>query len=139
ILRPFNLGEWVVSILGYVTPVYFFLSIVFLFDMLGHVLHFPHIDFLITSKSLTRTYLAGCIIGLSILFTVGLLSIQSQMSKINIYSRRNWIALSVYFIISVFVAVGAGFSVQSGWLLVMPPLAMIISYALSLEKSKRFS
>ncbi|HXS35104.1 MAG TPA: hypothetical protein VN721_00275, partial [Flavipsychrobacter sp.] len=139
ILRPFNLGEWVVSILGYITPIYFFLAIVFLFDMLRRVLHFPHIDFLITSHSLTRTYLAGCIVGLSILFTAGLLSIQSQMSKINIYSRRNWIALSVYFIISVFVAVGAGFSVQSGWLLVMPPLAMIISYALSLEKSKRFS
>ncbi|RYG37242.1 MAG: hypothetical protein EOO01_30320, partial [Chitinophagaceae bacterium] len=44
-LRTFNLGEWTVGGLGYLTPIYFFVAFLFLFDQLPAIYRLPHFGF----------------------------------------------------------------------------------------------
>ena len=64
---------------------------------------------------------------------------QQNVPMSNIYIRRDWIAISFYLIISVFVAILTDVEVKSAWLITMPALSIIIAHALLLEKNKRFS
>jgi hypothetical protein len=137
--RSFNLGEWSVAIMGYVTPCYFLASILFLSDKFGLYKEWPHIGFSLTSNIASPFYLILTLAGILILLTCGLYAMQQNVAMSNIYIRRDWIAVSFYLIISVFVAVLTDPGIKTAWLIAMPALSIIISHALLLEKNKRFS
>ena len=139
VLRPFNFGEWVVAIAGYITPVYFFAGVLFLIDMFREIIHWPNLGVSLPGRMETPVYMLGTFAGIIILFFSGVYVMQQQIPKSSIYVRRNWLALIIYILISIAVAIITDAYVKSIWLLVMPGLTLIISHALTLEKSKRFS
>jgi hypothetical protein len=138
-LRPFNAGEWAVAIMGYVTPFYFFAALLFLTDTIGLLPQWVHIGISLPHTISSPLYVVGMLSGFIILFASGLYTMQLQLPRMGIYIRRNWLGLIFYLIISVFVAVCTDREVQGAWLIAIPALSLIISYALSLEKSKGFS
>jgi len=139
VLRPFNFGEWVVAMAGYITPIYFFASVLFLIDMFREIVHWPNLGVSLPGRMESPVYMLGTFSGLIILFFSGVYVMQQQIPKSSIYVRRNWLALLIYVLISIAVAIITDAYVKSVWLILMPGLTLIISHALSLEKSKRFS
>lgn len=137
--RPFNLGEWSVAIMGYVTPPYFVACILFLADRFKLLSEWPHIGFSMTSGVSSPFYLIVMLTGLFILLACGIYAMLQNVAMSNIYVRRDWIALSFYLIISVFVAILTEPGIRTAWLITMPALSIIISHAFLLEKNKRFS
>ncbi len=137
--RPFNVGEWAVALLGYATPLYFIISILFLSDKLYLLSHWPHIGFSISPiKSLSANFIIT-ICCFSVLLASGLYAMRKNVPMSNIYIRRDWIAISFYLIISLMVAFLTERSVPSAWLITLPALSIIISHAFALEKNKLFS
>ncbi len=136
--RSFNLGEWSVAMMGYTTPLYFLACILFLTDSFGLLREWPHIGFSFTHPR-SIFYIIVTIAGILILLAAGIYAMQQNVALSNIYVRRDWIALSFYLIICVFVGIVTDKEVKTGWLIVMPALSIIISHAPLLEKNRRFS
>lgn len=139
LLRPFNIGEWVVGILGYLTPIYFFIGILFLVGQFSLLKQLPEIGFAIPKTMLRPVYLFSSIIGLIILLAAGFIGIQQQVAKMTIAVRRSWILMFLYLIVAVLTTFVSSSAINAEWVLVMPPLAIIIAHAFYVEKTKRFS
>lgn len=137
--RPFNLGEWSVALMGYLTPLYFSACILFLADRFYLISLWPHVGFSLSSHVVSPFYLIILFAGLLILLASGIYAMQLNVAMSNIYIRRDWIAMSFYLIISVFIAILTDEAIQTAWLITMPALSIVISHALLLEKNKRFS
>lgn len=139
LLRPFSAGEWVVGVMGYLTPIYFYTSLLFLIDRLGVIKSWPHLSLHLPSKLPSPVYLSGAIGGVLVLFLAGLLVLKAQMAKSNVFTRRSWVIILLFVLISLLVGISTHISMQNIWLLAMPALSLIISHVLYLEKRKRFS
>lgn len=137
-LRSFNVGEWVVALVGYLTPVYFFAGILFLVDRLDLFTQIVHIGFSVPGK-LQPVYTIAGLTGLGFLLIAGSIGVQQQISKMTIYIRRAWGLVYTYLFVSTTVAFIALSPVKAAWIIVMPASSLVIAYAFSFEKNKRFS
>ena len=137
--RSFNIGEWSVAMMGYITPIYFLVCILFLADQFGLFSHWLHIGFSLTGNVISPFYLGWMIGGLLFLSVCGVYAMQVNVAMSNIYVRRDWMAVTFYLIISILVAILTDREIKSQWLIAMPALSIIISHALLLEKKKGFS
>jgi len=137
--RSFSLGEWSVAIMGYVTPLYFLVCILFLTDKFRLLGLWPHIGFSLAGHVASPFYLIVSLSGIVILLGSGVYAMLQNVAISNIFVRRDWIAISFYFIISVLVAFCTDLIVRSAWLIVIPALSIVITHALLIEKNKRFS
>jgi hypothetical protein len=138
LLRSFNVGEWVVGMLGFVTPLYFFAGILFLLDRLPALRLWPQMG-LSFQKIGSTLYMVGTITGLAILAVCGLIVLQNHISRISVFMRRNWIIVIFCLGISIITAIATPLAMRSEWLTIMLPLSLIIAQPLHLEKSKVFS
>lgn len=139
LLRSFNIGEWVVGTMGYLTPIYFFATILFLIDRLPVLIRNYHIGFSIPRHLVHPVYMVGTLCGIFLLAVIGSYSLQQQIAKMTIYIRRSWALMYCYLIVSVAVTLIAISAVNAEWLILMPALSLIIAHAFCIEKSKRFS
>ena len=139
LFRPFNTGEWSVALLGYATPVYFVASVLFLIDKLYLFKAWPHIGFSVSQLPAAKLYFTLTMVGLFILLASGLFAMQRNVPMTNIYTRRDWTAVTFYLIISVMVAFATDSIIASAWLITIPALSIIVTHALAFEKNKRFS
>jgi len=139
LFRSFNLGEWSVAIMGYLTPLYFLVCILFLADKIRLFAQWPHIGFSLSTPVASPFYLIVTLAGIFILLASGVYATLQNVVLSNIYIRRDWIAISFYFIISIVVAFLTDEGIKTAWLITLPALSIVISHALLLEKNKRFS
>ncbi len=139
LFRPFNLGEWSVALMGYITPVYFLVCVLFLADRFYLFGQWPHFGFSLTSKIASPFHLIVTLGGMAILMGSGVYAMRQNVALSNIYVRRDWTAISFYLIISLLVALLTDDTIKSAWLIIIPALSIIISHAFLLEKNKRFS
>ncbi len=139
LFRSFSLGEWSVALLGYTTPIYFLVSILFLFNKLYLFRYWPHVGFSISPVKKGIGPFIGTMSGLFVLMTTGIYAMQKNVQMSNIYVRRDWIALSFYLIISIVVGFLTDRKVASAWMITLPAVSIIVTHALALEKNKRFS
>ncbi len=137
--RTFNGGEWSVALMGYFTPLYFLVCILFLADGLPVLAMWPYVGFSLSLDVISPLYLAVLFSGLIVLLAAGVYAMRKNVALSNIYVRRDWIAISYYLIISLLVAALTDNAIKSAWLIAIPALSIIISHALLLEKNKRFS
>lgn len=138
-LRPFNLGEWVVAILGYGTPFYFCAGLLYLFNQTELIRHWPVALFSFHADWHHHIYIYGLLGGLSILLLFAIVAMQAQLPKSGIYVRRSWVAIIFYLVISIIVVLFLPDYIQAAWLIALPVLSLLISHALNMEKNKRFS
>lgn len=138
-LRSFHIGEWVVGIMGYLTPVYFFAGVLFLVDELPVLLKGVGIGFSLPRNLNDAVYFTGAILGLAILLIAGSFSLQQQIGKMTIYIRRSWGLIYTYLIISVLATIIAVSAVNAEWLIAAPALSLIIANSFNNDKTKRFS
>ncbi len=139
VFRPFDLGEWAVAFMGLFTPVYFFIGILYLTDKLPLLHNWFHLGFSVAPFIGPHYVAYVTMFGILFLLLLGLFALQRNVATSNIYNKRNWIAISFYFIIAILVGFITDDSVHSAWLVVVPPISIICAHALLLDKKKLFS
>ena len=138
LFRPVNLAEWTVAMMGYLTPFYITACLLFLADGLHLLPQWAHIGFSITSHLPTTRYLVISISGIVLLLFAGVYAMQGNVAMSNIYVRRDWTAISFYLILAVVGAFITDDGVKGSWLLVIPPISIVVAHALQMEKNRRF-
>lgn len=138
-LRSFNPGEWIVAILGCLTPVYFAVGILFLADSLPMFPGWVNMGMNLPRRMPNPLYIIGTITMMVTLFATGVFTLQGQMNRVSIFVRRSWTTLSLSLFLSLLVAAFSDFNVKSAWLVIMVPLTLIISNVFYSEKNRGFS
>lgn len=139
LLRSFNPAEWVVGILGYLTPIYFFGGILFLFDKLGSFRYWPEMAIYFPKGLQVSIYAITLLAGVSILLIAGLFAMQAYMARLGVFMRRSWVVVFAMFVISLAICIFTDENILNIWLLAIPASSLVISHPLYLEKSKWFS
>lgn len=139
LFRSFKGKELLIGLLGYGMPFYFLAGILYLTDqtiLLKNPLEFKYTWQLISGS---RLYLIGVITGLSVMFLAAVYSFLQTTDKIVIYVRRSWFFLFIYGAITVPIALLTVTKAHSEWLLLFPPLSLIIGLVFYHDNNKRMS
>lgn len=134
IMRPFKLTEWIILILGTVTPYYFLYAYNFLFDINNSNL-FTLIKIYTPFIKLSDLELLS-IISISLILLGGIYFIQSNMRKLLVQSRNSWTIIYFYLLISLFFPFLNKSSNFSDWNYALMPISVLGSGFFYYSKSK---
>ncbi len=136
VTRPFKLSEWLVSLLGIITPYYFLLSYVFLTNKWkGYKL--TGIAF-----SLPKFYESGwtLVAVIIVLFAavVGLVYIRQNFLRQLVQTRKSWNLVFLYFFVAVGIAFINATPTFEYWILSAIPLSLFLGCAFLYPQKKWF-
>ncbi len=136
ITRAFKPSEWIIALLGMVTPYYFLLSYVFLTDKLkGYRL--PGIA--ISSPRFTNTRLEYAAIGIALfLLLAGFFYVQKNFRKQLIQARKSWNLLFLYLLVALFIPFISATHSFEYWILCAIPLAALAGAAFFYPERRAF-
>jgi hypothetical protein len=136
VTRPFRLAEWLLALLGIITPYYFLLAYVFLTDKLkGYKLPDFSIGFPKFYES--RWALAAIIIVLAATL-IGLFYIQKNFRRQLVQSRKSWNLVFLYFLVAVFIPFINATHTFQYWILCAVPLSAFVGSAFLYPERKWF-
>ncbi len=121
ITRPFKLAEWLIALLGIITPYYFLIAYVFLTDrwqgyrLPGFAVTYPVFD-------QTKWAYAAIIIVL-VSSMIGILYIQQNFRRQLIQARKSWNLTFLYLMVAVFVPFVNATHTFEYWILCAVPLS----------------
>jgi len=122
--RPFILAEWLICILGIITPYYFLFSYFFLTD---NIKDYRLPKFIFGYPKFNQNYweLAGiCLMILA--FLIGIFFVQSNFRKQLLQVRKRWSLLMLYLIVAVFVPFISVTHTFEYWILAAIPFAAYV-------------
>ncbi len=100
ILRSFKIVEWLIFILGLLTPIYLLLAALYLFDQLDYLNHFGMgLQFNFQIKQ--ETWYLLSISTIVFLTLAGLVTWYPNSNRMVIQSRKSWGVILIFFILSV--------------------------------------
>jgi Family of unknown function (DUF6427) len=123
VTRAFKLSEWVVALLGIITPYYFLLAYVFLADK-WQGYHFPGVAVTFPHFYESRWAMAAIII---VLFTcaTGVFFIQQNFRRQLVHARKSWNLIFLYLLIALFIPFINATHSFVYWILCAVPIAVI--------------
>lgn len=127
ITRPFKLAEWLMALLGIITPYYFLLSLVFLTDKWkgysfpGFAVTFPVFD--------QSQWAYASIIAVFTGSAIGIYFIQQNFRRQLIQSRKSWSLTFLYLVIALFVPFINATHTFEYWILCAVPLSLFMAAA----------
>lgn len=125
--RPFKLAEWVIALLGIITPYYFLLAIVFLMDK-WQGYHFP--GFAVTLPVFNQTQWAYAAIIIVLLTSIiGIFFIQQNFRRQLIQARKSWNLIFLYLMVALFVPFINATHTFDYWILCAVPLSAFLGAA----------
>lgn len=127
LIRPFKLSEWVIALLGIVTPYYFLLAWAFLTDRWKDY-RFPGIA--VTSPKFNQTnwsYVA--IIVVLVTSMAGLFFVQQNFRRQLIQARKSWNLVFLYLVVAVFIPFINATHTFEYWILSAVPLSALLGAA----------
>jgi Family of unknown function (DUF6427) len=125
LIRPFKLAEWLMALLGGLTPYYFLFAIVFLTDKWKGY-SFPGVA--ITAPIFNQTKLAYIAIGLVVATAlIGYFFVQQNFRRQLIQSRKSWSLIFLYLLIALIVPFINATNTFSYWVLCAAPFAVLVS------------
>lgn len=122
ITRPLRAAEWMVSILGVLTPYYFLFVILFLTDQWQASKLIPILTFHLPTWP-ASIWISGGIALLLIPFLCGAYFVQKNLNKMLIQVRKAWSLLVVFLIISLLIILLNPAVGYLHWMLVVVPIA----------------
>ncbi len=127
LIRPFKLAEWLIALLGIITPYYFLLAAAFLTDNLKGY-QFP--GFAITSPKFNQTtWSLVAIITVIITAVAGLFYVQQNFRRQLIQARKSWSLIFLYIVVAVFVPFINATHAFEYWILCAVPLSALLGAA----------
>jgi magnesium-transporting ATPase (P-type) len=127
LIRPFKLSEWVIALLGIITPYYFLLAWAFLTDKWKEY-KFPGIA--VTSPKFNQTnwsYVA--IIVVLITCVAGFFFVQQNFRRQLIQARKSWNLVFLYLVVAVFIPFINATHTFEYWILCAVPLSALLGAA----------
>ena len=123
--RPFKLAEWLIALLGIITPYYFLLAIVFLTDKWkGYTLP----GFAVTTPVFNQSQWAYAAIIIVILSSfIGIFYIQQNFRRQLIQARKSWNLTFLYLLVAVFVPFINATHTFEYWILCAVPLSAFVA------------
>ena len=134
LIRPFKFAEWLMVLLGGLTPYYFLLAIVFLTDKWKGY-SFPGVAF--SSPVFQQTNLSYIAIGLVVLTAlIGYVFIQQNYRRQLIQSRKSWSIIFLYLFITLIVPFINATNTFIYWVLCAVPFSVLVSATFFYTKQK---
>lgn len=136
VTRPFKLAEWLLALLGIITPYYFLLAYVFFTDKWkGYNL--PGFSIGLPKFYESSWALAAIIIVLSTTL-IGLFYIQQNFRRQLVQSRKSWNLVFLYFLVAVFIPFINATHTFQYWILCAVPLSAFVGSAFLYPQKKWF-
>lgn len=139
VLRPFNIREWVISLLGLLMPVYFLFVYLFCTDSLAQFSLWPELSLSIHHQISAPIYTFVLSLGLFIWMSISIFTMQTQLKKAPIYIRRCWISFSFLLATSLFVSFFTIDQIQGVWIICLPALSLILTQAFQNERKAKLN
>lgn len=131
--RSSRLNEYLVPVLGYITPYYFILAYRYWTDNWHWRDYMLHISFRVPELPDTQWMLTGVFL-IALLAMAGIYYVQQQSGKMLIQARKSWTLLLFYLLVSLLIPfVNADFSY---WILCLLPLAAFIACTFLYTRSR---
>ena len=136
ITRSFKITEWIMVLIGILTPYYFLLSYLFLMDRWKEY-HVP--TFAVYSPQISQSIgVYAAIILLILACLTGMYFVQQNFRKQLIQSRKSWSLILLYLGIALFVPFLNAIHSFEYWILCAIPLSAFISCAFLYPQNKWF-
>jgi hypothetical protein len=128
IMRPFRIQEWSVGLVGFTSPYYFLILILYFTHQLQWKNLVPHISF--TFPAIPGTIWIIVAISLLVIpFIIGGIYVQNNLNKMLIHVRKSWSLLLVFLIAAVFVIIINKAGSYENWIVTAMPFAVFHSAA----------
>lgn len=136
IARPFKLQEWLLGLVGIITPFYFFASWLFLTDKWKGY-HLPGLAVTLPAFKESRWAYAAIIL---ILITgiIGSFFIQNNLLRQVVQTRKSWQLMFLYLIVALFVPFLNATHSFNYWILVAVPVSLIAASSFLYPEKKWF-
>ena len=127
ILRPFRFAEWIVLLLGLMTPYYFYAAYLFLTDQFYIPAYFYHLTFLIRQVKYSLWH-AGALFLLLAPLLAGIYYMQANLAKMLFHVRKGWHLFIWYLVISMAIALFDIEKTSENIVLTLAPVAAFHGY-----------
>lgn len=122
VMRPFKLNEWVLCIVGIITPYYFYGIYLFITDQWN--IHNLLPDFSIGLPAITQSaWLAGSAFLLIVPFLMGGYFVQDNLRRMLIQVRKGWSLLLLYLLGAIFIPFVNNSDTFENWVITAIPFA----------------
>ena len=122
LIRPFRLSEWVLIFIGFLTPIYFVLSFLFLTDR-SLSLIVPDLGSSLPNLVMQKTEWAALAIILLVVLS-GWFLIQQNLLRLLVQSRKSWSIIFVFFLVALAIAFLNESPTNSNFLFILSPLSV---------------
>lgn len=102
-LRPFKMSEWILILLGIITPYYFFATYLYFTDSMTMPNYFKNLTFLLAKPNFTLWH-TGALFFLLMPILSGIYYLQQNSSKMLIHIRKGWYLFLWYLLIGLVVS-----------------------------------
>lgn len=136
VLRPFKLSEWMVGLLGILTPVYFLAGILFLVDDLPLLTRMISLGFSLPARLAQPEIVLTAFSTILLLMVVGIYYLNLFMSRMLIQNKKWWYVVICFLLISL---IAGTFTVAKGynqWMAALIPVTFIITNSWFEERRK---
>lgn len=128
IMRPFRLQEWFVGFVGFTSPYYFLILLLYFTHQLNWSNLVPHISFTFPAVP-GSIWILFSISLLVIPFVIGGIFVQNNLNKMLIHVRKSWSLVLVFLISAVLVIIINKAGSYENWIVTAMPFAVFHSAA----------
>lgn len=137
VTRPFKLPEWVITLLGMLTPAYFYGAWIFLSGQ-WRSFKLPAVNLPASSLGMSPwVYISIIIILLTLV--IGTVFIQHSISRLLVQSRKCWSLVYLYLLVALLIPVLTSSFNIGNWQLTLVPVSAIMAASLYYPDRKWFA
>ena len=136
VARPFKLPEWLMVIIGVLTPFYFLASWLFLTDQWKNY-HVPKLHFSLPIFE-NNSWVLSALAIIALAVVMGFIFVQANMRRQLIATRKSWQLLYLYFAVALLVPFISSEPSFNYWIIAAIPAAGLIAAALFYPQKKWF-
>ncbi len=128
IMRPFRVQEWFVGFIGFTSPYYFLILILYFVHQLHWNNLIPHISFTFPSFP-GSVWVVAAMSLLVIPFIIGGIYVQNNLNKMLIQARKSWSLQLAFLVTAIFVIIINKAGSYENWIVTAMPFAVFHSAA----------
>jgi hypothetical protein len=127
VLRPFKVSEWMVGLLGLLTPYYFLVGILYLTDSLPLLQKVLAIDFSLTKPTSNIEVIATAAVFFVIILVIGTFYLNYYMDRMLFQYKKWWWVTLCCFIISIVIGMFTLAKSYNQWMMILPVASLMIA------------
>jgi Family of unknown function (DUF6427) len=135
IMRPFRIQEWFVGFIGFTSPYYFLVLILYFTHQLQWKNLVPHINFTFPAFP-ASVWIVAAVTLLVFPFIIGGIFVQNNLNKMLIHVRKSWSLLLAFLVTGIFVIIINKAGSYENWIVTAMPFAVFHSAAYYYPQNK---